>query len=152
MTYSEKLKDPRWQKKRLEVLSRDEWKCQECGEKERTLHVHHKTYVYGKAPWDYNSNNLLTLCEDCHHDEDFHKQIFTDALHGLLIEGYSYKSLYGLISTLIRPLENVGIEERIEAATVAASNKWVVDYLLEAKRKSHDSLFGEFEKSLICQE
>ena len=38
-TYLEKLKDPRWQKKRLEILERDGWKCMACGEKEKTLRV-----------------------------------------------------------------------------------------------------------------
>lgn len=30
MSYAEQLKDPRWQKKRLEILNRDEWKCTWC--------------------------------------------------------------------------------------------------------------------------
>ncbi len=30
MTYAEQLKDPRWQKRRLEILQRDEWRCL-CG-------------------------------------------------------------------------------------------------------------------------
>ena len=33
MGYSEKLKDPRWQKKRLEILERDNFRCQYCGDK-----------------------------------------------------------------------------------------------------------------------
>jgi len=44
MKYSEKLKDPRWQKKRLKVLERDNWECKQCGEKEETLHIHHLLY------------------------------------------------------------------------------------------------------------
>lgn len=66
MTYSEKLRDPRWQKKRLEIMNRDEFGCQICGDKESTLNVHHKEYVRGKAPWDYDGNHLITLCELCH--------------------------------------------------------------------------------------
>jgi len=31
MTYKEKLLDPRWQKKRLEVLERDGWACRALG-------------------------------------------------------------------------------------------------------------------------
>lgn len=27
-TYAEKLKDPRWQKRRLEIFERDDWTCQ----------------------------------------------------------------------------------------------------------------------------
>ena len=69
MTYQEKLKDPRWQKKRLEVLERDNWCCKNCGDYESTLHVHHKVYEKNKAPWDYENVMLESLCEDCHKKE-----------------------------------------------------------------------------------
>lgn len=68
MSYAEKLKDPRWQKKRLEILDRDEWTCKICKHKEITLHVHHKIYSKGN-PWDIDSDCLVTLCEDCHESE-----------------------------------------------------------------------------------
>jgi hypothetical protein len=63
-TYSEKLKDPRWQKKRLAILNRDSWKCHYCGDEETTLHVHHLKYA--KEPWDAPLENLQTVCEHCH--------------------------------------------------------------------------------------
>lgn len=66
MTYSEKLKDPRWQKKRLEILERDKFTCQLCGDDETTLHVHHKKYFKNKEPWDINNKYLITLCKYCH--------------------------------------------------------------------------------------
>ncbi len=65
-TYGELLKDPRWQRKRLEILSRDEFTCLSCGDKESTLHVHHKHYRRGARPWEYDSAYLVTLCENCH--------------------------------------------------------------------------------------
>lgn len=65
-SYAEKLRDPRWQKKRLEILQRDEWKCTVCGDAEQTLHVHHKWYTKGKAPWEYPDICLRTLCDECH--------------------------------------------------------------------------------------
>jgi len=64
--YSEKLRDPRWQKKRLKVLERDYWTCQECGDKTTTLHVHHRKYIKGRNPWEYDDDVLITLCETCH--------------------------------------------------------------------------------------
>jgi len=64
--YSDLLKDPRWQKKRLQILERDDFTCQGCGGKENTLHVHHKEYVYGRMPWEYDDEELITYCEDCH--------------------------------------------------------------------------------------
>lgn len=69
MTYSEKLRDPRWQRKRLEILNRDEFTCQNCGDNNTTLHIHHRLYLKNKDPWDYESNLLITLCEICHSQE-----------------------------------------------------------------------------------
>lgn len=68
-TYSEKLRSPKWQKKRLEILNRDNFTCQECLDKATTLHVHHKTYIKGREPWDYDDFNFITLCEVCHEIE-----------------------------------------------------------------------------------
>ena len=65
MNYAEKLKDPRWQKKRLKILERDNWCCQWCGTEENTLNVHHLKYSNGD-PWDIEDHHLTTLCEDCH--------------------------------------------------------------------------------------
>jgi hypothetical protein len=67
-SYSEKLKDPRWQRKRLEIFQRDNFKCCLCGREDKTLHVHHKKYN-GKDPWDISSEFLMTLCENCHEKE-----------------------------------------------------------------------------------
>jgi len=67
--YSQKLLDPRWQKKRLEILQRDDWACQSCGDTESTLHVHHRRYLSGKDPWDIDSCLLVTLCDVCHESE-----------------------------------------------------------------------------------
>ena len=66
MTYQEQLKNPKWQKKRLEILERDKFKCVCCGDEETTLHVHHIRYIKGKKAWDYEDYLLTTLCEDCH--------------------------------------------------------------------------------------
>jgi 5-methylcytosine-specific restriction endonuclease McrA len=65
MTYSEKLKDPRWQKKRLEILQRDNFTCCNCKRKDKELHVHHVVYIRGLDPWEYDQS-LLTLCSECH--------------------------------------------------------------------------------------
>lgn len=66
MTYSQKLKDPRWQKKRLNILNRDNFSCRFCGDDKTELHVHHKSY-YGN-PWEQVNDELVTLCKYCHMD------------------------------------------------------------------------------------
>lgn len=68
-TYGEKLRDPRWQKMRLEIMQRDEFCCQKCFDSSSTLNVHHRYYVAGAAPWEYPADALVTLCEDCHSQE-----------------------------------------------------------------------------------
>lgn len=65
MSYSDKLKDPRWQKKRLEILDRDCHKCTVC-DYTKNLHVHHGYYSGQKDPWQYEDCSLHTLCSDCH--------------------------------------------------------------------------------------
>jgi len=64
MTYIEKLQDPRWQKKRLEVMNRDHWACLHCNKSENTLTVHHCRY--NGEPWEADDQLLITLCMDCH--------------------------------------------------------------------------------------
>jgi hypothetical protein len=68
-TYAEKLLDPRWQKKRLEVLERDKWSCRNCYDSKNTLHVHHLYYENNRDPWGYELSSLVTLCESCHKNE-----------------------------------------------------------------------------------
>lgn len=67
--YAAKLRDPRWQKVRLQVMERDEFICQFCGDANTTLNVHHLFYVRGRSPWEYPVESLLTLCEPCHEAE-----------------------------------------------------------------------------------
>jgi len=72
-SYWDKLKDPRWQKKRLEVLNDRNFSCEYCGDSKNTLYVHHPAYISGRDPWDYAIDELQSLCEDCHKYQ--HQQI-----------------------------------------------------------------------------
>jgi len=67
--YKFKLKDPLWQRKRLEIFQRDNWTCQECGDKKSTLAVHHIDYIEGIEPWEHPDNLMITLCEECHKEK-----------------------------------------------------------------------------------
>ncbi len=62
--YADKLRDPRWQKVRLKVMERDDWRCLRCRSKTDTLNVHHLQY-HGE-PWEAPDAELETLCEGCH--------------------------------------------------------------------------------------
>jgi hypothetical protein len=56
--------DPRWQKRRLEIMQIDGFACVACLDASSTLHVHHKRYK-GKL-WESPDEDLQTLCESCH--------------------------------------------------------------------------------------
>ncbi len=94
--YHEMLRDPRWQRMRLEVMQRDHFRCVECGDERTTLNVHHTYYAKGKKPWEYEARALRTLCEPCH------KKI-SDVLADLtrLIGGLDLNAV-GLVTQLIR--------------------------------------------------
>lgn len=118
-SYSEKLKDPRWQKKRLEILQRDNWTCTSCGGTKTTLHVHHKYYTYGNEPWEYNNNVLITLCEHCHKSEESFKEVLYDMPRDLLRAGFDNSQLFQLTAFLqqlshkMAPVEIVDVVARL---------------------------------------
>ena len=67
--FTDQYKDSRWQKKRLEILERDGWKCHACGkgaDDAITLNVHHAFYERGRKVWEYDNGDLMSLCEGCH--------------------------------------------------------------------------------------
>jgi hypothetical protein len=98
--FFDQYKDPRWQKKRLQIMERDEFMCQNCFDSESTLNVHHKYYIHGKSPWEYSNELLITLCEGCHEWEEDKKYIILDFTKVLLSEGYSASELVQLLELL----------------------------------------------------
>jgi len=67
-SYAEKLRDPRWQRRRLEIFQRDNWKCQLCSRTDLELHCHH-LYRTTEDPWDEPDLHLLTVCQLCHEQQ-----------------------------------------------------------------------------------
>lgn len=100
MAYSDLLRDPRWQKKRLEILERDGWQCRECGDDKATLHVHHLWYPKG-APWEAPGDILMTLCERCHEEAgDSARESLEGLGRALTFLSSSTNPCYGLWSAL----------------------------------------------------
>lgn len=108
MTYSEKLKDPRWQRRRLEILERDGWKCRQCESEDRTLHVHHCYYIKGREPWEYAEELLFSLCENCH--------TYTEKINKLLCK-YNSESVFQIVAietcSLHLTAKSIGMEKEI---------------------------------------
>lgn len=63
-----------WQRLRLEILKRDNYTCQECGDRNRkgrgsriNLEVHHIQAICDHPELALTSNNCVTLCRQCHY-------------------------------------------------------------------------------------
>ena len=83
--------DPRWREKRLEILERDNHKCQICGCDAQD--VHHIKYINSyNAPWNIENDYLVSLCKECHSKFDGTSSddyVFIPASHPILLRGYS---------------------------------------------------------------
>jgi 5-methylcytosine-specific restriction endonuclease McrA len=90
-SYSDLLDTAEWRQRRAPILSRDQYRCQDCGRCEEsagkgTLQVHHKYYVRGRLPWNYLDDALITLCSDCHRKRHRSGVIFVyDEIDGKLV-------------------------------------------------------------------
>jgi hypothetical protein len=93
MSYGELLRDPRWHKKRLKILERDNWTCQCCGNTTQEFQVHHLRYA--GFPWEIPDNFLVTLCKDCHEKvskPSFLSHIRREMSEGLMSDLYVLKA------------------------------------------------------------
>lgn len=104
--YGEKLKKSEWQKRRLEILTRDNFTCQKCKDAGTELQVHHRHYINGREPWDYPNDLLVTLCRPCHQDEER----FADSAQ----EISETMHFWGFFNSEIVGVMNGMINERIE--------------------------------------
>lgn len=129
MKYSEKLLDPRWQKRRLQLLEKAEWTCSACGEEKETLHVHHGAYLKGFDPWDYPDEMLHVYCHDCH--EFAHEK---DAI---------FMRWYGSLN--IQELESLS-----DNLPAIQRNAFLLEFLPAFNPKNKMIISGDFIKGIIC--
>lgn len=74
--------------KRCIIMSRDGYICQRCGIETISLNVHHLSYYPGREPWDYDDDDLITYCEDCHKNK--HDELsFQDATENIVEKPYT---------------------------------------------------------------
>ncbi|MFA5299986.1 MAG: hypothetical protein WC389_17505 [Lutibacter sp.] len=113
MRYNDKLKHPLWQKKRLQIMERDGFKCLNCGDDETELQIHHLKYEYGLAPWKSNNSDLVCLCKNCHSVLGQNKSISLDDIINcnkvsLISSEGVYKLTFYEYSTLIAMINTSG--------------------------------------------
>jgi 5-methylcytosine-specific restriction endonuclease McrA len=82
--YFKLLETPEWKERRREILERDNYTCQKCGQQGNgkhdphckldpptgalnPLHVHH--IRYNGLPWEAADEDMITLCRNCHMEE-----------------------------------------------------------------------------------
>ena len=73
-----KFRGENWKEIRLDILKRDNFKCQLCGEKNKRLDVHH-IIPYSETQ-DNSLYNLITLCKRCHiiHERGYSRLMIYD--------------------------------------------------------------------------
>lgn len=119
-SYQDKLKDPRWQKKRLEILERDEWTCQRCYSQKDTLNVHHRKYLPNKDPWECPNELLITLCQSCHEHEKEARPHYERLLLEILREHFLVDDISSLVSGFCK------FKAQAAPEVVAAVYEWAI--------------------------
>ena len=141
--YAKKLRSPKWQKMRLQILERDKFTCRHCGETEKPLHVHHCFYNKGAQPWDYESGTLVTLCEDCHEAvEARNKQLLQASGESRIIGIQAIRFVSGL--TAVPPYDMPPISWLCEEVGAAiASCEGICSCLQE---KNYEGAYADMER------
>lgn len=98
MSYADKLKHPNWQRKRLEILSANEFTCELCQDNQSTLHVHHRYYKKNKELWDYPNSALMCLCESCHDFETKNRGLLEKTLAEIMRRVFVCSDLDNIIT------------------------------------------------------
>lgn len=136
-TYFEMLKDPRWQRRRLEILQTADFRCENCEADDKTLHVHHKLYRKGAKPWEYADHELQALCEECHAAEHLIREQLAEVM--ALMPPYDLERLLGYAQALmlfagepLRPIEVKSYEHAhgMSDAVSPTDPQEIYDYLL----------------------
>lgn len=115
-TYAELLRDPRWQKKRLEVLQAAGWLCSSCFDSETELHVHHLRYRWNVKPWEYSNDELKCLCKTCHSAETEAWSMLKDEL---MLIGVGAKVLVPLVAGYMVGYGFIGPDNELAARAEA---------------------------------
>jgi len=131
--YATQRLDPRWQKKRLEIMQRDGFKCRACESSDKTLSVHHAYYVTGRKPWEYPCFSLRTLCDGCHKDEHSPKSE-PDEIHTPLTEWEDQIDwIFGGDIDLAWTHWPLAVEIQ-KAADHGIDRRWLFEYLAECTK------------------
>lgn len=100
MDYKEQIKSPKWQKRRLEIMEKDNFTCQLCGDTETMLNVHHLAYHRDRNIWEYDDWELMTLCENCHKDEHSSLDDLTSYIESIKSKGVTMREIIAVLDSI----------------------------------------------------
>lgn len=151
-SYSVLLKDPRWQKNRLEAMERAGWCCELCGDKESMLNVHHKKYFKGRMPWEYDSEQLAVLCESCHtlEHEQSSLELLDDVISRLPLDGPMSASDVGILVAAFTGVK-IGADDGFAKSIISHINEEEIkkfrdlwdEIFWNATRSRYQELYGD---------
>jgi hypothetical protein len=153
MNYKEQLKSPKWQKKRLDVLNLRGFKCENCANEEKQLHVHHRFYLKGRKAWEYDNDVLQVLCETCHENE--HKKPKENENQSEIIEFINslnkenYTSFLEIIEYLKHNHNEIEAICSITSYEHMIEEKYIFNILLEILHDFHSNGYDEYFKNFI---
>src|SRR5690349_18394749 len=104
--YTNLLRHPLWQKKRLYIFQRDNFQCQKCFDIFSNLQVHHKYYKPDTFPWDYPDDCFVTVCDLCHEKEEFIKWILKNIEYNLFEQKFNSSDIVEIRQLIIRRVVN----------------------------------------------
>lgn len=138
--YNDRMRDPRWQRRRLETFERDGWACTVCGAEDKTLHVHHAYYVSERQPWEYPAWCLATVCEDCHgkdcrHGTDSVERLI-DAIGGYCRDFRDFEDLSSALEAAIR--RGLPRNPDIPPVSIIGAAGYALQKALQALNLGHD--------------
>lgn len=121
--YSDLLRHPFWQRKRLEIMQRDNFACKKCQDTLSNLQVHHTYYKPHTDPWDYPDEALITLCELCHEKVEFIKWLYSGGQVYLLRLGLTFEDRHEVMEMIARRVQSDLYRESVQR------------YMLDLKRQ-----------------
>lgn len=131
MKYADQLRDPRWQRKRLEIMERADFTCESCGDEKKTLAVHHRIYLGGRKAWEYENEYLECLCEDCHTS----KHNLQAELNAVLVMSGDIEQVIGYAKGIYCMITNTSDEVKITSWEQAAG---FIDAWGKSKIRPHE--------------
>lgn len=138
-SYAQKLRDPRWQRRRLEILERDGFKCAYCGDNGCTLHVHHKRYR--GEPWEALDDDLETVCEVCH--DGLHASRKCGKRIGDALVGHMFADDYAVLA---EAFENIQDDVVVESFVFALA--WIISGTDDDAREARSEVVKSYLRRL----